>query len=160
MCGRQPIANNPMTLMKYRQPRTTASPVDRLASEIFGQRIGHIFGSDGFQDHSPRVNIVENDEVYRLEVQVPGFDKKDLKVSMVNDTLTISGEHTEDERTEGEATRYTRREFGRVAFERSFVLPQLVKSEGIKAECANGVLQLTIPKNEESKPKTRTITIA
>ena len=55
--------------------------------------------------------------------------------------------------------RWTRREFARSAFERSFVLPQSVQADAIKAEYVNGVLQLTIPKSEEAKPKMRTISI-
>ncbi|MBK7295303.1 MAG: Hsp20/alpha crystallin family protein [Flavobacteriales bacterium] len=90
-------------------------------------------------------------------MQAPGFDKKDLKLEMVDDTLTIRGEHTvEDENKE---LRWTRREFSRTAFERSFVLPQSANAESIKAEYVNGVLQLTIPKSEEAKPKTRMISI-
>lgn len=146
-----------MALVKYRQPRTSASPVDRLASEIFGQNIGHLFGSDGFQEHSPRVNIMENDDAFHVEMLAPGFDKKDLKVEMLDDTLTIRGEHTQEGNTTEQ--RYTRREFSRTAFERSFVIPQSVKAEAIKAEYVNGVLQLTIPKSEESKPKMREISI-
>lgn len=147
-----------MTLVRYKQqPVTTASPVDRLANEIFGQNIGRLFGSDGLMDHSPRVNIVESIDDFRVEVQAPGFDKKDLKVEMLNDTLTIRGEHTEEE--QGEDKRWTRREFARSAFERSFVLPQSVQADAIKAEYVNGVLQLTIPKSEEAKPKMRTISI-
>jgi HSP20 family protein len=152
------VKQKPMTLVKYnRAPVSTASPVDRLASEIFGSNIARLFGNDGLLDHGPRVNIVENVEEYRLEMQAPGFDKKDLKVEMVDDTLTIRGEHTEDERKE--ETRWTRREFSRTAFERSFVLPQSVKADAIKADYVNGVLQLSIPKSEEAKPKTRTISI-
>lgn len=147
-----------MTLVKYKSaPVSTASPVDRLASEIFGPNIARLFGSDGLMDHSPRVNIVEGNEEFRLEMQAPGFDKKDLKVEMVDDTLTIRGEHTEEE--EKEEVRWTRREFNRSAFERSFVLPQSVKADAIQAEYVNGVLKLTIPKTEEAKPKTRTISI-
>ena len=147
-----------MTLVKYKSaPVSTAFPVDRLASEIFGSNIGRFFGSDGFLDHSPRVNIVENSDDFRLEMQAPGFDKKDLKIEMVDDTLTIRGEHTEDEQNED--TRWTRREFSRAAFERSFVMPQSVKADAIKADYVNGVLQVTIPRSEEAKPKTRTISI-
>ena len=147
-----------MSLIKYKQaPVATALPVDRLANEIFGQHIGRFFGSDGLQEHAPRVNIIENSEEFKVEMQAPGFDKKDLKLEMVDDTLTIRGEHTvEDENND---TRWTRREFSRTAFERSFVLPQSVKTDAIKAEYVNGVLQLTIPKSEEAKPKTRTIKI-
>lgn len=146
-----------MTLVKYKQPVIPASPVDRLASEIFGQNIGRFFGSDGYQDHAPRVNIRETDEAYKVDMQAPGFDKKDLKVEMVDDTLTIRGEHTVDEQKE--ETRWNRREFIRSAFERSFVLPKSVQVDAIKAEYVNGVLQLTLPKSEEAKPKLRTISI-
>ena len=147
-----------MTLVKYKSaPVSTASPVDRLASEIFGPNIARLFGSDGLMDHGPRVNIVEGPEEFRLEMQAPGFDKKDLKIEMVDDTLTIRGEHTEDE--QNEETRWTRREFSRTAFERSFVMPQSVKADAIKADYVNGVLKVTIPKSEEAKPKTRTISI-
>jgi len=155
-----------MTLVKYKSaPVSTASPVDRLASEIFGPNIARLFGNDGLMDHGPRVNIVESAEEFRLEMQAPGFDKKDLKVEMVDDTLTIRGEHpgsmpgagAEEERKED--SRWTRREFSRAAFERSFVLPQSVKADAIQADYVNGVLQLTIPKSEEAKPKTRTISI-
>ena len=147
-----------MTLVKYnRAPVSTASPVDRLASEIFGPNIARFFGSDGFLDHGPRVNIVEGTDEFKLEMQAPGFDKKDLKVEMVDDTLTIRGEHTEEQ--QNEETRWTRREFNRTAFERSFVMPQSVKTDAIKADYVNGVLKVTIPKSEEAKPKTRTISI-
>ena len=147
-----------MTLVKYKSaPVSTASPVDRLASEIFGSNISRLFGSDGLMDHGPRVNIVEGPEEFRLEMQAPGFDKKDLKIEMVDDTLTICGVHAEEEQKE--ETRWTRREFSRAAFERSFVMPQSVKADAIKADLVNGVLQVTIPKSEEAKPKTRTISI-
>ncbi|MFZ1688697.1 MAG: Hsp20/alpha crystallin family protein [Flavobacteriales bacterium] len=146
-----------MTLVKYRTPASTASPVDRLASEIFGSDIARFFGHNGNSDFTPRVNIVEADEHFRVDVQAAGFDKKDLKVEMVDDTLTIAGEHTEEEH-KGEV-RWTRREFSRSAFQRSFVLPKTVKTESITADYVNGVLRLTIPKTEESKPKSHSISV-
>jgi HSP20 family protein len=147
---------NTMTLVKYNSASRPVG-VDRLASEIFGPNISRFFGNDGFLEHSPRVNIVEGDDDFRLEMQVPGFDKKDLKIEMVDDTLTIRGEHTEEEQKD--ESRWTRREFSRSAFERSFVMPHSVKTDAIKADHVNGVLKLTIPKSEEAKPKTRTISI-
>jgi HSP20 family protein len=146
-----------MTLVKYSSPVTSASPVDRLASELFGSNITRLFGSDGFAEHSPRVNIMETPDDFRIAMQVPGFDRKDLKVDLVNDTLTIRGELTEEE--DEQNVRWTRREFGRMSFERSFTVPATVKTDAIKAEVVNGVLQLTIPKSEEAKPRTRTISV-
>ncbi len=133
--------------------------MDRLASEIFGQSIGRFLGSDGYMEHAPRVNIIESAEDYRVEVQAPGFDKKDLKIEMVDDTLTIRGEHTREHNENNEEKRWMRREFSRSAFERSFILPLSVQADSIRAEYVNGVLQLTIPKREEAKPKTRSIEI-
>ena len=149
-----------MTLVKYSSPVAPASPVDRLASEIFGQDIGRFFGSDGFLEHAPRVNITESDDAFNVEMLAPGFDKKDLKVEMIDNNLVIRGEFVEENRNDGKGgERYTRREFSRAAFERSFVLPQSVKGDAIKAAYVNGVLRLTIPKTEESKPKMRRISI-
>jgi HSP20 family protein len=148
-----------MTLVRYTSSPANSSSVDRLASEIFGQSIGRFLGSDGFLEHAPRVNIVEGKDAYRVDVQVPGFDKKDLKIEMVNDTLTIRGEHTEESRSQENEGRFMRREFGRRAFERSFVLPERVQQDGIRAESTNGVLRITIPKSEDTKPRTRTISI-
>ncbi|MBK9765334.1 MAG: Hsp20/alpha crystallin family protein [Flavobacteriales bacterium] len=147
-----------MALVKYNVPVTPASPVDRLASEIFGQSIGRFLGGDGYQEHAPRVNITERAEEFVVEMQAPGFDKKDLHVEMLDDTLTIRGERTEEGRT-NEEERYTRREFTHNAFERSFVLPNTVNGEAIKADYSNGVLRLNVPKKEESKPKKRMISI-
>ena len=146
--------------MRYNSsPARTASPVDRLASEIFGQSIGRFLGSDGYMEHAPRVNIMEGAEDYRVEVQAPGFDKKDLKIEMVDDTLTIRGEHTREQNENNEEKRWMRREFSRMSFERSFILPQSVQADSIRAEYVNGVLRLTIPKSEEAKPKLRSIEI-
>jgi HSP20 family protein len=146
-----------MTLMKYCAPVGDAYPVDRLASEIFGPNITRLFGSDGFSTANPKVNIVERAEDYRIEMEVPGFDKKDLKVEMVEDSLTIRGEHSEAEGLKDQ--RYTRREFSRRSFERSFVLPHTANGEAIQADHVNGVLLLTIPKTKASTPKLRQIDI-
>ena len=147
-----------MAIVKFKHlPAVPSSSVDNLAREIFGQHIGRLFGSDGYVEDSPRVNIVEGSEDFKVEMLVPGFDKKDLSLDMVNDTLTIRGEHTMD--AQNEDARWTRHEFSRSAFERSFMLPQSVKADEIKAEYVNGVLKLTIPKSEESKPKMRQISI-
>ncbi|MBK8612793.1 MAG: hypothetical protein IPN85_04755 [Flavobacteriales bacterium] len=65
-----------MTLVKYKSaPVSTASPVDRLASEILGESISRLFRSDGFMDHGPRVNIIERNDDLRLEKQAPGFTR-------------------------------------------------------------------------------------
>lgn len=146
-----------MAQMKPRGPADEAFPVDRLASDSFGSHVARLLGGDALAAHTPRVNITERHGEFRLEMEVPGFDKKDLKVEMVGDTLTIRGAHTAKEHTDEE--RYTRREFERASFARSFVLPTAAHTDKIDAEYANGVLTLTIPKVQEGTANARQISI-
>lgn len=100
----------------------------------------------------PAVNIKEDEDGFEVEMSAPGLDKKDFKVELNNNVLTISSEKkTENETKEGE--QFTRREFSYQSFSRSFTLPETVESEKIKAKYENGILKLNIPKKEEAKPK-------
>ncbi|QTD37633.1 Hsp20/alpha crystallin family protein [Polaribacter batillariae] len=100
----------------------------------------------------PAVNIKENENDFIVEVAVPGMDKKDFKIDLDNDVLTISSEKkTENEKTDDN---YTRKEYSYMSFRRSFTLPKgVVDSDKIKANYKNGELKITIPKLEEAKPK-------
>ena len=100
----------------------------------------------------PSVNIKETKEGFEVKVAAPGFDKNDFKLELNHDVLTISSEkQAENETKEGE--QYTRREYCYSSFKRSFVLPDSADAEKINAEYKNGILDITIPKKEEAKPK-------
>ncbi|MDD4993163.1 MAG: Hsp20/alpha crystallin family protein [Paludibacter sp.] len=107
----------------------------------------------------PSVNIKENADAYKVEVAAPGFDKNDFKLQLDHDLLTISSEKkVETEAKEGE--RFTKREFSYQSFSRSFTLPQTADGDRIEASYENGILNVSIPKKEEAKPKpTRMIEI-
>lgn len=145
-----------MTIAKYR-PHAFTSPFGNLVNEIFHRDIGQFLGQDDVRQSTPAVNIMEREKEFALELLAPGFTKEDLKLSVENERLTISAEHTKNELKEGE--RWTRREFSARSFSRSFSLPDTVNVDGITAEFANGVLQVHIPKAEVSKPKAREINI-
>ncbi|WP_430972921.1 Hsp20/alpha crystallin family protein [Sunxiuqinia rutila] len=100
----------------------------------------------------PAVNIKEDLDGFEVEVAVPGFDKKDFKIDLNNNLLTISSEKkVEDETKEGQ--QFTRREFSYQSFCRTFTLPDTVKTDSIVAKYENGILRVEIPKKEEVKPK-------
>lgn len=100
----------------------------------------------------PSVNIQENKEGFVVEMAVPGFEKKDFKIELNHDLLTISSEKkTEDE--SGSNAQFKRREFSYQSFSRSFNLPDTVEGEKIDAKYENGILKISIPKKEEAKPK-------
>lgn len=99
----------------------------------------------------PSVNIKEDDNQFDVEVAAPGLEKKDFNIEIDNDVLQISSEKkVENEKKEN---KYTRREFSYQSFCRSFTLPNTVDSEKIKAQYKDGILNITIPKREEAKPK-------
>ncbi|NOY49100.1 MAG: Hsp20/alpha crystallin family protein [Chlorobi bacterium] len=100
----------------------------------------------------PAVNIKEDDEGFEVEMSAPGFDKKDFKIELNNDLLTISSEKKNENETK-EGQQFNRREFSYQSFSRSFTLPQSVEGEKIAAKYENGILNIAIPKKEEAKPK-------
>jgi len=100
----------------------------------------------------PAVNILENDDEFKVEVAVPGMDKKDFHIDFENDILTISSEKTVENEDTNE--NYTRKEYTYRTFKRSFNIPKnIVDSDKISATYKNGELVIAIPKKEEAKPK-------
>ncbi|HOT96647.1 MAG TPA: Hsp20/alpha crystallin family protein [bacterium] len=100
---------------------------------------------------SPRVDVRENPDEIVVKADVPGMDKKDLKISVENNLLTIKGER-KSEVEEKEANIYrSERHFG--AFQRTFSLSSRVKSDAIRADYKDGVLTIVLPKVEEVKPR-------
>ena len=101
----------------------------------------------------PAVNIKETGDSFLVEMAAPGMEKKDFKVELDGNALTISSEkQNESEEKEGE--NYSRKEFNYQSFYRTFHLPkEVVNSDKIKAKYENGLLRLEIPKREEAKQK-------
>ena len=100
----------------------------------------------------PAVNIKENADAFKVEMAVPGFDKKDFKINLDHNVLTISSEKkVENEHKNGE--HYTCREYSYQSFSRSFTLPDAANGDKISAKYDNGILNVEIPKREEAKPK-------
>lgn len=119
--------------------------------------LGRVQGSDDLPNSFPRVNIIETTDGYRLQLLAPGYSKEDLKLNVENDTLTISAEKKNAALAENE--RYTRHEFSQDSLKRSFRLGEKADLAGISATHVNGMLTITIPKKEESKPAAREIPI-
>lgn len=99
----------------------------------------------------PAVNIREDEKNYFLELAVPGMDKKDLKIDIDEDVLTISSERKNE--VEDKQDGYTRKEFSYTSFARSFYIPENVNKESINANYRDGVLTVSFPKQEEEKKK-------
>lgn len=110
-----------------------------------------------FNTDFPAVNVLEKDDHYELEVSAPGYNKKDFKVMADNGMLTISAENSSEKKEESE--NYTRREFSRSSFTRSFTLPENVAGEDIKAKYQDGLLRIDLKKTAKSLPKGKEVKV-
>lgn len=99
----------------------------------------------------PSVDVREDDEKFVFLADLPGVDPKDIEVTCENGMLTIKGGKKMETREEKEG--YKRIERSRGSFFRRFSLPDSADTDKIKANCKNGVLELTIPKIEKVKPR-------
>lgn len=121
-------------------PRSTMNTLfnDDFFSNFFD------LNKDNSYSNLPAVNIEENDKSFVIDVVAAGIDKKDFKVSVDNDTLTISSE--KENNTENEEKGFIRKEFAVESFSRSFTLPENTDASKIKASHKNGILSIDIPK--------------
>lgn len=103
---------------------------------------------------TPLADFTETDDAYQIEVEVPGVKRDDINIEVMDRELVISGEYKERERT-GLLRRSTRR-VGR--FEHRTLLPGDFNADGINATLSDGVLTVTVPKAEASKPRRIEIT--
>lgn len=125
----------------------------------FPTRWENFFGKDLLPDlfdtdhlrSVPAVNIVEGNDEFVIEVAAPGLDKKDFKIDIENNQLTISSE--KEDKSEDKDERMIRKEFRYSTFCRSFTLPETVENDKIKAKHKDGILYVTIPKKEVAKIK-------
>lgn len=105
-------------------------------------------------DWVPRVDICETDAAFVIQLEVPGLEKKDIKVSVDGGILTVQGERRQEKKEKEEDTKYHRIERFYGSFTRSFALPDNVDETKIDAVFKDGVLNLQVPKTETAKPKT------
>jgi len=136
-----------------------------ITRRSFSPLLSNFFDDDFFPVLSsrsstmPAVNIKENDKSFKLELAVPGIDKKDLKIDISEDVLTISSE-TKNE-TEENNDGYKRKEFSFTSFCRSFYIPENVTRDKIGASYKDGILTVDLPKQAEEKDKiTRQVKIS
>jgi HSP20 family protein len=99
----------------------------------------------------PLINLTEDKDNFFLRAELPGIEPDKLDISATSNSVTISGERRIQDQSEG--TRYHRREREGGRFSRVVSLPDQVDAEKIEANCNDGVIEITIPKAEKSKPR-------
>lgn len=112
----------------------------------------------GFDGLTPfKTDILQTENGYQLQAELPGFQKEDIKIDLGDGRLTIRAEHTEQNEEKKENS-YLRRERRYGAFARSFDITGIDET-AISASYENGILTLDLPKKPETAPVSRQIEI-
>ena len=123
--------------------------MDRLFEDSF-VRPSHTLETVG-EVAAPALDVYQTPNEVVMKATLPGVKPEDINIDITGDTLTIKGESKAEQEVKREDHLYQERRYG--AFSRSVVLPRGLKSDKTEATMEEGVLNLTIPKAEEVKPK-------
>jgi HSP20 family protein len=141
-----------MTVLTRWEPFREFSTLQDRMNRLF--RETHTEGADQSlttSNFAPAVDVYEDEHDVVLKIEVPGIDEKDIDVRIENNTLTVHGERKIDKEEKEENYRRVERHYG--SFTRTFNLPTTVDTEHVSATYNKGVLNISLPKKAEAKPK-------
>lgn len=149
-----------MTLVRWDPFRELEEVSDRLNRMFSRPAIATKNGKESLTvaDWTPTVDISETDGEYLIKAELPEVKKEDVKVTLEDGVLTLTGERRQEK--EEKNTKYHRVERSYGSFVRSFSLPELVDETKVKAEYKDGVLSLHLPKSEKAKPRAIEVKVA
>jgi HSP20 family protein len=110
-----------------------------------------------FGDVMPTIDVAEDEKMFRISVELPGMDEKDIDVTLAEGLLTIRGEKKQEHEDKGKEFYRKERSFG--SFRRAIPIPIDVDESKIDASFKKGVLLISLPKTEEAKKKVRHIDV-
>jgi len=144
-----------MALVKWEPIREIEDLFDRYTSKLGWPSLGREAFST--TEWSPKVDISETDKAFTIKAELPEVRKEDIKVNIENGMLSISGERKQEKEEKDKKFHRIERFYG--SFMRSFTLPGNVDAAQIKAEYKDGMLNLSLPKTAENKPKATEVKI-
>lgn len=153
-----PVSTTPRSLVSDGGPMGwLRGEIDRLFDD-FGQPGRALFNFPGRgAGPVPALEFTDAGKEYRLTAELPGLTEQDVEVELRDDVLTISGEKKEESESKENGYLLSERRYG--SFSRRIGLPHDAKQDAITATFKDGVLTLTIAKNEEASPRARKIQI-
>lgn len=141
-----------MSLIKYNTqlndyvPASFSNLIDRFFSDSLARSGGSAYS------FVPKVDIYENEKSFELHVAVPGMKKEDFKLDLKDNFLTVSGERKFSRENKDNNFHSVETQYG--SFSRSFSLPENVDGSKITARYVEGILEVTLPKDEKKILKT------
>ena len=137
------------------------TPFDRMFDQIINTQFPEIEKQVGGKPFSatayPKVNVYEYDTKVGIIAEIPGLDKKDLKIDVEDGILIISGD--KHGLVDDDGAKVLRRELKGSSFKRQFELGELLDGDKVKASFKDGLLSIDIPKVEPAKPKKTSVKI-
>src|SRR5581483_9511956 len=147
-----------MALIRWEPARelgTIQNEMNRLFNTFFDTPTPG--NSGAYRRWIPAMDLVETESDFVLRADLPGLSEEDVNIELEDNVLTVSGERKSEHEDRKEGYYRVERAFG--AFSRSLTLPEGIDPEGIKASFDRGVLEVTIPKPEERKPRKVAISV-
>jgi HSP20 family protein len=141
-----------------RQPSREIEETGRRFEDIFGRPflpgIWRAFPSEEMV-WAPAIDVVEEEDKFSVKVELPGVKEEDVNVSIAGDTLTIEGEKKAESEVKKKGYYYSETSYG--SFSRSITIPSTIDTGKIEANYDKGVLEISLPKAPEVKPKKITV---
>ena len=134
-----------------REMMTLREAMDRLFDDAFTRPLA--FNGGGAA--TPAIDMYQTNDDVVVKAAIPGFKAEDVEINITGDVLTMHGEMRQEDETQEKSWQMREHRWG--AFERSVVLPTQVVTDKARAEFEDGILTITLPKAEESRPKTITV---
>ena len=156
-------------LTTYRRPSSFSDP---FFANVFGDFFDNAQSpstrsvTKAVPRFSPKVDVLESADNYKVVVDLPGFEKNDVSIDIHDDVLTLRTKQAETQNKEpvnkedtGDEYTVLRTERTSGYFERKFALNDTVNADAVSAKLEKGVLEVTLPKVEEASPKTRSVSV-
>jgi HSP20 family protein len=105
----------------------------------------------------PRADLIEKEDGYEIDMDIPGFKKDDIEIALVGNNLTVRGTMEEEKKEEGREYYFCERQRG--TFARSFSLPEGIDPDKIEADLNAGVLTINLPKTPDAQKKPRRVEV-
>ena len=156
-----------MSILTRWEPTTRWNPFKEL--QEIENRLANYFGRPNVRSEngeeamtvaewSPRVDITEDDKEYVIKADLPEVKKEDVKLTVENGVMCISGERKYEKEEKGKKYHRVERAYG--SFMRSFAVPEDADGTKVSAEYKEGVLNVHLPKSEKAKPKSIEVTVS
>lgn len=130
--------------------RRPYSLFSQIMDDFFDEMVFPDMNQEGFMA-APKIDLVDKDSHFILQAEIPGIDKKDIEIELLDDGITIKGEKKiSNEQKEG---KFYYRESSCGKFVRQIPFPEKVNTDQAKASYENGLLKIELPKSETSKAR-------